>query len=174
MRNLRKLIFMSLFVAMEVVLTRFLSIQTPIVRIGFTFLPIAISAIMLGPIYAGIAAAFADILGMILFSSGAYFPGFTLTAFLSGAIYGLFLYKKPVNILRVSISTVIILMSVNLGLDSVWLTMLTGKGMMAILPARIIKCLVMIPVQIFMIQGVWRLVKNSQRNMNTSIIEKLQ
>ncbi len=157
MKDIRKIVFLGMFIAMEVILTRFISIQTPIVRIGFTFLPVAISSMMFGPFLGGIAAAAADIIGMMLFpAGGAYFPGFTLTAFLGGAIYGVFLYNKPKTLFRISIAVIIISIFVNLGLDTVWIWMLTGKGYMAILPTRVIKCLVMIPIQISMIQIVWR------------------
>ncbi len=166
--NLRATVFMGVFIALEVVLTRFLSIQTPIVRIGFTFLPVAVSAMMFGPVYSGIAAALADILGMILFSSGgAYFPGFTVTAFLGGVIYGLLLYKKPKSFWRISLAVVIISIFVNLGIDSVWIWMITGKGLMAILPARVIKCIIIIPLQVIMIQLVWKyLVSNLDRSLS--------
>ncbi len=156
MRNTRKLVFLALFIALEVVLTRFLSIQTPIVRIGFTFLPIALSSMMFGPWFGGIAAALADILGMMIFpAGGAYFPGFTLTAFLTGSIYGIFLYRKPKNLLRISMAVIVISVIINLGLDTLWLWMITGKAIMVLLPARVIKCLIMIPIQIPMIHVVW-------------------
>lgn len=66
MNKVNKIVYMGLLIALKVILTRFLSIQTPIVRIGFGFLPIAVAGIMFGPIFAGIAAI-ADILGMIIF-----------------------------------------------------------------------------------------------------------
>lgn len=159
MKNIKakELVYLSVFISMTVILTRFLSIQTPIVRIGFTFIPIAISAIMFGPIFSGICAGLADIIGMLLFPLGAYFPGFTLTAFLSGVIYGVFLYNKNVNIYRISAAVIIISVFVNLGLDTVWLWMITRKGIMAILPARVIKCLIMIPIQAVTIEALWRL-----------------
>jgi len=160
MRNIKvkEIVYLSLFISLEVVLTRFLSIQTPIVRIGFTFIPIAVSAMMFGAVFSGISAALADVIGMMLFPSGAYFPGFTLTAFLSGAIYGLFLYNKTVNLFRISVSVIIISLFINLGLDTIWIWMLTGKGLIVLLPARIIKCLIMIPTQIIIIEITWRLV----------------
>jgi len=147
-----------MFIALEVILTRFLSIHTPIVRIGFTFLPIAISAIMFGPIYSGIAAALADIVGMMLFpTGGSFFPGFTLTAFLIGYIYGFFLYKKTIAFKQITIA-VIVSTIVTLGLDTVWIWIITGQGILAILPARIIKCIIMAPIQVTMIQVMWRYV----------------
>lgn len=157
MSNVRKIVYLSLFISLEVILTRFLSIQTPIVRIGFAFLPIAISGMMFGPLAAGLAAALADLIGMMLFpTGGAYFIGFTISAFLEGFVFGLLLYNKPKTMIRVSIAVVITSIFINLGLGTLWLAILTGKGYLAIMPVRIVKCLVMIPIQIPMIMIVWK------------------
>ncbi len=156
MFNLKKIIYLSLLIAMEVIFTRFLSIQTPIVRIGFGFLPIAIAAMMFGPIYGGIMAGVADVLGMMLFpSGGAFFPGFTISACLSGVIYGVFLYHKPKTWTRITMAVVTLTIIITLGLNSIWLAMLTGQGVWAILPTRILKAIIMIPIQIIVIQKVW-------------------
>ena len=93
--NVKKLVEISLLIALEVILTRFCSIYTGVLRIGFGFLPVAIIAMMYGPISAGVAYAIGDILRMMIFPSGSYFPGFTLTAFLTGVIYGVVLCKHP-------------------------------------------------------------------------------
>ncbi|MDD3225552.1 MAG: folate family ECF transporter S component, partial [Clostridium sp.] len=96
----------------------------------------------------GIMAAAADILGSVLFSSsGTYFPGFTLSAFVGGIIYGLFLYNKKINMLNIFLAVVLINVFVNMGLNTIWLTMLTGKGFMAIIIPRLIKNIIMIPIQ---------------------------
>ena len=65
-----QLVTIAVFIAIEVILTRFLSIQTPIVRLGFGFLPVAMLAILYGPIWAGVAYAIGDILGMLIWPSG--------------------------------------------------------------------------------------------------------
>jgi ECF transporter S component (folate family) len=163
--NIRKIAFIGLFIAIEIVLTRFLSIQTPIVRIGFTFLPIALTGIMFGPLFAGLTAALADIVGMMLFpTGGAFFPGFTISALLTGVIYGLFLYRKPKSFWRISLAVIVISVFVHLGLDTLWLWMLTGKGIFVLLPARMIKSLIMLPIQILTIQVVWRYLSVSLGN----------
>lgn len=157
MKNTRIIIFMGLFIALQVVLTRFFSIQTPVIRIGFAFLPLAISSMMFGSLIGGTSAAIADIVGMMLFpTGGAYFPGFTFTAFLKGAIYGIFLYEKPKTFIRTSISVIIASLLVDLGLNTVWVWMLTGKGFLALLPARAVKTAIMIPIEIIMIRVIWR------------------
>lgn len=156
--NTKKVVYLGLFVALEVVLSRFVSIQTPLVRIGFSFIPVAISSMMFGPLFGGITAAIADIMGIMIFpAGGAYFPGFTLSAFLSGTVYGLLLYNKPKNFLRIGIAVTIVSIFINLGLGSVWLWMVTGKSFMVILPPRVIKNLVMIPIEIPIIEVTWRL-----------------
>lgn len=156
MTNLKKIIYLSLLIAMEVIFTRFLSIKTPIVRIGFGFLPIAIAAMMFGPIYGGIMAALSDLIGMMLFpSGGAYFPGFTLSAFVTGAIFGIILYRKTKTVKRVAIAVLIDTIVVTLILNSVWLTILTGQGILAIFPARLIKAGIMIPIEILLIHRAW-------------------
>lgn len=154
--DVKKLIQISLLIAIEVILTRFCSIQTPIVRIGFGFLPIAMIAMMYGPLSAGISYVVGDILGMLLFPSGAYFPGFTLTAFLTGLTYGVFLYNKPATWSRIIVAVMTICLIINLGLDTYWLSIIMGKGYLALLPTRIIKTVIMIPVQTLIIGIIWK------------------
>ena len=154
--DVKKLIQISLLIAIEVILTRFCSIQTPVVRIGFGFLPIAIIGMMYGPLSAGIAYAIGDLLGMALFPSGSFFPGFTLTAFLTGATYGLFLYNKPKTWPRIIGSVLTVCLVLNLGLDTYWLSILMGKGYLALLPMRIVKAAIMIPIQTLIIGIIWK------------------
>lgn len=151
MKNPRNFIFMGLLISMEIVLTRFFSIQTPIVRISFGFIPIVIASIMFGPVLGGLTAAFSDILGMMLFPKGAYFPGFTLSAFLAGSIYGIVLHKKTKTILRIIIAVAIVVIFVDLGLNTYWLSIITGKGVVALFVPRFIKSVIMFPIQSILI-----------------------
>lgn len=151
-----KIITIALFIAMEIILTRYLSINIGgVLRIGFGFLPVAMLAIMFGPIWAGIAYAVGDILGMLMFPSGPYFPGFTLTAFLTGLVFGLILYNKPITWQRVLIASIIVVVGLNLGLDTLWLKIILGKGYFALLPTRLIKCVFAIPIQTILIPLIW-------------------
>jgi ECF transporter S component (folate family) len=145
--SVKRLTTMAVLIAMNIILTRFLSIQTPIVRIGFSFLPIAISAILYGPWWAGGGAAAADLLGMMLFPTSGYFPGFTLTAFLTGAVFGLIFYNKTLSWPRVIAGVAVVCLVINLGLDTVWLYFITGQGYAALFVPRIIKTALMIPIE---------------------------
>ena len=158
--NTKSLIMIAFLIALEIILTRFLSINTPILRIGFGFLPVAMAGILFGPLWAGLAYALGDILGMLLFPAAPYFPGFTLTAFLTGVVYGYFLHNKPINWKRVLVPVVIVLFVLNLCLDTLWLYILMDNAVVALLPARLLKCVIMLPVQLILIQAVWHRLLN--------------
>ena len=155
MSNTRRLVTIAFFIALEVILTRFLSIQTDFLRIGFGFLPVACVGILFGPLWAGAAYAVGDVLGMLIFPSGSYFPGFTLSAFLIGCIYGFFLYKKESSFRRILIPVLLVCMGVNLFVDTLWLNILYGQAYLALLPLRVIKCAVMVPIQLVLIKLIW-------------------
>lgn len=150
-----RLVIMAFLIAMEIILTRFCSINTPILRIGFGFLPVAMMGIMFGPVWAAAGYAIGDLLGMLIFPSGAYFPGFTLTAFLTGLIFGLFLHNREISWKRVLPASLIIILGCNLILDTLWLSILMGDGFIALLPTRIFKCAVMLPIHLILIPLVW-------------------
>lgn len=153
--NSKTLTQLALLIALQVILTRFLSIQTPIVRIGFGFLPLAVMGIMYGPKIAFVGGIISDILGFFMFPTGTYFPGFTLTTGLTALIFGIFLYNKTYSIKHVIIASVVVCLGLNLCLDTYWLSILLGKGYLALLPTRIVKSLVMIPIQVAVISIVW-------------------
>ncbi len=79
MSKTKKIVLAGILLALLLVLSRFLSIKTPILVISFSFVPIMMSAILLGPKYSTLIAALGDLIGALLFPFGAYFPGYTLS-----------------------------------------------------------------------------------------------
>lgn len=148
--NVRTLVLMATLIAMEVVLSRFLSYAVWNMKIGFAFIPVVVAAIMLGPVKAAIVGGVADFVGAILFPIGAYFPGFTLTAMLMGLVYGLFLHEKQ-TFPRVLIAVAINQLILSLLLNSLWISVLYGAVYMPLLAARLAQCAILIPVQILVI-----------------------
>ena len=94
MSRTHRLVLMAMLAAVQIVLSRFLSINLWNLKIGFAFVPIALAGMLLGPVGAGLTGVVADLIGATLFPSGAFFPGFTLTAFITAFGYGFFLHKK--------------------------------------------------------------------------------
>ena len=98
--TLRQLTVSALLIALDVVFSRVLAINTPLMKIGLGFAAVALSAMLYGPAWAALTAALGDMIGALLFPTGAYFPGFTATAALTGLIFGLFLYRREKSWLR--------------------------------------------------------------------------
>jgi ECF transporter S component (folate family) len=157
MKKTKVITFMGLLIALNVLLTHVVPvIQTEILRISFGFVPLSLSGMLFGPIGGGVCGVLSDLLGMLIAGKGGYFPGFTLSAFLSGAIYGLFLYRKPKSLARIALAVLCVTISVNLGLNTLWLTFLQGKGFLALLPVRIQKNALTVVVETALIPLVWR------------------
>ena len=93
----RMIAIMGLLIALMVTLSRLVAIETPFIKISVTFIPQVIMGILFGPFWSGIGAVLADLVGMALFSKSAFFIGFTLNAFIEGAIYGFFFYRKEIT-----------------------------------------------------------------------------
>ena len=149
----RVLTTLALLTAVEIILSRFLSISAWNIKIGFRFVPVVVASILYGPIGAGIVGALGDFVGAILFPIGAYFPGFTLTAFLTGFVFGLFLYKKqdwPRSIAAVGINQFVL----SLFLNTLWISILYGSPYVPLLATRVVQCLLLTPVQLVCIQAV--------------------
>ncbi|MDR1131947.1 MAG: folate family ECF transporter S component [Oscillospiraceae bacterium] len=115
--------------ALEIMLNRFASINTLGLKIGFSFVPIALCAMLSGPWVAGACYALADFLGAHLFPLGPYSPGFTVMAFAMGAVYGLFLYKKESLRLFPDIlaPTLINCLIIGLCVNTLWVSVLYGS-----------------------------------------------
>ena len=146
----RTLTSMALLIALEIVLSRFLSISAWNTKIGFAFVPVVIAAILLGPLYAGIVGAAADFLGALLFPIGAYFPGFTLTAFLMGLCYGLFLYRNQ-SFPRILGAVAVHQLILSLLLNTLWISLLYGSPYDPLLVSRLPQCAILAAVQLAVI-----------------------
>ena len=154
-----KIVVIGFMIALEVVLSKLLSINISFLRIGFGFLPIVILAILYGPQWAGIAYAIGDVIGALLFPTGAYFPGFTLTAYCTGVMFGLVLYnKKKISFKRALVASALVCTLCNLLLNTYVLTFVLGKGFKVLLASRAVKELVAIPVMAVLIVAIDRTV----------------
>ena len=151
--NAKAIVQIALLIAVGIILNNFLTIQAPVVRtVNFGFLPIAIIAMLYGPLLAGVAGAVGDVLGfMMVPAMGPFFPGFTLSAFMTGVIYGLFIYKKS-SLTRIVIAVAVVTVVVRMGLNILWLSMMWEEAFLALLPPRVIAALVMVPIQVLCIR----------------------
>jgi len=148
---------LALMTALEIVLSRFLSFNMWNMKIGFSFVPVVVSAVLFGPLAAASVAALGDFLGAILFPIGAYFPGFTLTAFLTGLVYGFFLQKKQ-NWLRIVAAVGMNQFLLSLFLNTLWISILYGSPYVPLLATRLVQCVILTAVQLVCIPAILRIV----------------
>ena len=164
----KKIILTAVLIAMQIILSRFLSIKTPILKDAFAFIPSIICAIWLGVKWTVLLNVLGDIIGATLFPTGAFFIGYTISTAISGLIYGVLLYKKEDNsftdkqfIIRLIISVILVTCISNIGLNTLWISITTGKAFIVLLGTRIIKELIMIPIQIVVILFIEKNLRNS-------------
>lgn len=144
--NVRSVSMIGVLVALEMVLTRFLTIHTWNLKIGFSFVPVVVAAILYGPVTAGLVAAIGDVIAAVLFPVGAFFPGFTLSAFLTGIVFGLFL-KKSQSAVRIAGSVVAAQFVISQILNTYWIAFLYGSPYLPLFATRIYQTAVMTVVE---------------------------
>lgn len=154
MSKTKKMILSALLLTLSIVLSRFLSIKTPILSITFNFVPLMLAGMWLGPKHTVIIAGLSDLIGAILFPFGEFFIGFTISSIVTGLIYGLVLYKKEGEyskkelIIRLVIASVLVILIVNTCLNTLWLVIMYNKAFFVLFISRIVKEIIMIPVQV--------------------------
>lgn len=186
--NAKTIAICGILTAMTVVLAEFLGINLPMIQISFNFIPIVFTALYFGPVYCCIVAALADFIGALLFQ-GNVNPIFTVIAALMGLSYGLWLYSgSPLHkgltgalgkVFKASPKgeTIAFVIVTALGVlfDMVLFTLICtpvtlhhyfNLSYATIYPPRLVKVLVMIPLETAVIyvlrtQLVPRLKKNS-------------
>lgn len=128
--SLKALVAMAMLLALRIALSFATTIQvTENLKIGFTIFPTAVACMMFGPVPGMFMGAAADILGLMLKPTGAYFPGYTLDAMVAGMIYGIGFYKKEkISVLRVAVILAIVTLVVNMLMTTTWISIQYGVG----------------------------------------------
>ncbi len=141
---INNLVKAAMLTALSIILSRILGIQlTQDIKISFGTLPLMLSGILFGPLLGALSGLAADLIGIMINLGGAYHPGFTLGAVLTGMVPGImFKYGKRKDISnKVLILLVIIFVyGINHGLlTPLWLTQLYGTPYKVLLAGRAIK-----------------------------------
>ena len=163
---------MAMFAAISVVLGYFTLVLGDYLKIGFSTIANQFVYYLFGPVAGGLFGGALDILKYIIRPTGAFFPGFTISAMVGGVLYGCFLYKRPISFWRVLAAELTVSIICNMLLGTLWLSMLYGKAFMALLPMRVFKNIMMWPVNSILFyttgktleaSGVFRMLKTVGR-----------
>ena len=147
---------LAMLIALEVVLSRLVApINTQFSKISFGFVPVAIAAYLYGIKGGAVVGGVSDVIGAILFPTGEFFPGFTVTAIFQGVVFGLFLGRKfdgkTNKVLRTVIPVIITQLLGSLLLNTFWISYIYHSSFKALLVTRLLQTLVMIAVEIVVI-----------------------
>ena len=87
--SVHNLVMMAALTAIQIILARYLSIQSEMFRFSFETIPLALAGLWLGPVSAMIVALVSDIIGFALAGIGVYFPPLTVGPVVFALICGL-------------------------------------------------------------------------------------
>jgi ECF transporter S component (folate family) len=157
----REWVYMSILVALNIVLSRVASIRMNIgavegIRIGFGGFPTILAGIMMGPVAGGIVGAIGDIIGFSINPmGGAYMPHFTLTAALTGIIPSLLLMLFKCD--NYSLWQLLIAIGIGQLITSIilvpyFLQLIFKIPFFVMLPARIFSQFINVPIYSVLIQ----------------------
>ena len=153
LRRPRAVSLIGLLTALQIVVEMLTGIYIipPTVKLSFSFIVLAATGLWFGPAAAALQGAAADVFVALLFPRGAYFPGFTFSAALSGAAYGLFFRGQGITWRRALCAKGLVNLLINTGLNTLWLSVLQGEAMAVLLPARLFKNAVLLPVEVLLL-----------------------
>ncbi|MBP1756802.1 MAG: hypothetical protein H6Q59_3200 [Firmicutes bacterium] len=154
LKSVRCITLIAMLGAISIVLGSLVFMVADFLKVGFNFLPNEFVYYLFGPVVGVIYGAALDILTFIVRPAGPFFFGFTLSAIITGFIFGVILYKRPLSIKRILVANLLQLVIIHLLLNTYWLTILYGYNFMAILPIRALKGIIMLPVETIMLYMV--------------------
>ena len=149
MRQVRTVTVCAMMAAIGVVLGSLTIYITDTVRIGFSGIPVTLVSYLFGPVVGGMFGGVLDVLKYLVKPMGPFMPGLTLIVMLKGLLYGCFLYKKPLTLWRVLAVQLVVAVVCNLFLNTLCLSLVYGKAFMVLLAPRIIRNLIMWPIDAF-------------------------
>ena len=132
LKDIRSLAVVAMLLALRIVLGMFANATLPMfgntVKLSASFIPIAVTGAMFGPVPAGLVGALGDVLSFVIApTGGAYFPGFTISGLLTGLIYGLVLYNEKFSLLRIAVAWAVNALVVESFMAAYWLYVLYAQ-----------------------------------------------
>lgn len=147
MKNPRALTVCAMMMALNIILGYFTLRFTEFLRIGFSFVTQPVVGMAFGPLVCGITGMVQDVISLALNPTGAYIPAYTLSVGVSGMFYGILLHNKKITLWRVFLTEFLVIFVGNILLNSMALAPTVASGFVGILPSRILKNLLLLPIQ---------------------------
>jgi len=163
LRSIRVLSICAMLLAVSAILGFFKIPVSELVEIRLQFLPVACVGMLFGSPAGALVGGLSDILCYIIKPTGPFFPGFTISSAIQGMIYGLILYNRPLSLKRVILAQAADTLVISLILNPLWLMILYNNAFSLVFAARIVKVLVMFPINTALLMGIMTMVKRINR-----------
>ena len=157
LRSVKYLALMAVFIGIKTVLSGVFIPVSDNLRISVSFLVTTLEAFIIGPAAGIVSGALTDILGYMLFPTGPFFFGYTITAMSSMLVYALFFYRRQISVLKIIGAKATVNYLINVLMGSLWSAMMYGKAYLYYMTKSLVKNSVLLPVEIIMIIIVFNL-----------------
>ena len=154
----RKMLILALLMAINVAISSMFIEVGPNLRLYFTYIVNMIVAANFSLPLVITYAIVEDFIAFFLFPSGPFFLGYTITAVAGCVIYHIFLHKE-INLKNIIISKTLVNIFVNIGLNSLWSSMLFSKGYIYYFSKSVVKNLLMLPIEKRVFYTIYKLIK---------------
>lgn len=158
LKSVRVLAAVALLIALTIAITTLYIPLPNNLHVFFDYTPKALCAMVCGPVAALGVGFVMDILGFLARPMGAFFPGYTVTTMVAMLIYALGFFGKKLTIPRIAITKLAVNVICNIGLNSLWNSILAGKAFVVFLAGSAAKNLLLWPVEVLVMVLVFRLV----------------
>ena len=173
--NTKDIVLLSLLMALRIILGRYLAIDFGIVRISFGFIVMGFVGYLYGPTVGFGFGMLGDSLGYWGFPQPfPYFPGYTLSAGLSGFFYGLLLhYKKYTDSstknfnIRIVIVTTITCILCSVVLGTLWTSIVYGEAFEVLIVPRLLKNVLCVPIESYVLIKLFYYLADPLRHMRS-------
>lgn len=160
--RVHELTWMALLVAFAIVISKF-SFGSSILQVRFTFIALGIIGYYFGWYKAAIASGVVDLVANTLFASGGtFFFGFTISAVVTGLIFGFMLHNRKVTVLNVFITILLLTVVVDILLNTTWISMMASAPFNVLLVARLPKELIALVYQTGILYFILKWISNSR------------
>ncbi len=153
-KSIRCLTITAMLIALDIIIKLTMSVKlTESLTLSFAFVALSAISMLYGPTVGAAAGLICDLLGFIVKPMGAFNPLYTIIEVTGAVLYGIVLYnanndKWLLPRIIVAKSTVVIVC--NLIMTTAVTSIVYGNGFLAIFPARALKNLAQLPVDIIL------------------------
>lgn len=159
----RRLTLAAMLCGLQVILGKMAIGDPSLLKVGLGFIATALIGYCLGPWIGGGVMIVNDIISNTILNTGnMFFPGFTLSAFISGVLAGMFLYGQTVSWQRIFCYEFVQILVSNVLLTTLWIYIMSlsagsnGRTFNALLMLRLPKEVISWPIQSLIILLVLR------------------